>query len=66
MSTKNDRKLLDEVREIMRLHHYSIHTERRCCDDLKNGEKKIEAFLTHLAMDKNIAPSTQNQKAHFD
>jgi len=76
MSTKNDRKLLDEVREIMRLRHYSIHTERTYCDwikkyirfhgmrsrdDLKDGEKKIEAFLTHLAVNKNIAPSTQNQ-----
>ena len=27
MSTQNDRKLLDEVHEIMRLHHYSIYTE---------------------------------------
>ncbi|MBW1898402.1 MAG: phage integrase N-terminal SAM-like domain-containing protein [Deltaproteobacteria bacterium] len=65
MSTQNDRKLLDEVCEIMRLRHYSIHTERTCCDrtkkfvrfhgmhsrdDLKDGEKKIEAFLTHLAV----------------
>jgi site-specific recombinase XerD len=30
-------------------------------DDLKNGEKKIEAFLTHLAVNKNVAPATQNQ-----
>jgi integron integrase len=30
-------------------------------DDLKDGEKKIEAFLTHLAVNKNVAPSTQNQ-----
>jgi integron integrase len=58
------------------LHHYSIHTERTYCewikkyvqfhgmnsrDDLKDGEKKIEAFLTHLAVNKNVAPSTQNQ-----
>lgn len=76
MSTQNNRKLLDEVREIMRLHHYSIHTERNYCDwikkyiqfhkmssrdDLQNGETKIEAFLTHLAVNKDIAPATQNQ-----
>jgi len=76
MSTQNDRKLLDEVLEIMRLHHYSIHTERTYCDwikkyiqfhkmrsreDLQNGEVKIEAFLTHLAVNKDIAPATQNQ-----
>ena len=32
MSTSESRKLLDETREIMRLHHYSIHTERVYCD----------------------------------
>jgi len=76
MSTSKDRKLLDEVRDVMRLHHYSIHTERTYCDwvkryiqyhsmtgrqDLIDGEAKIEAFLTHLAVDKTVAPSTQNQ-----
>jgi integron integrase len=29
--------------------------------DLIDGEAKIEAFLTHLAVDKIVAPSTQNQ-----
>ena len=68
--------MLDDVRSFMRLHHYSIHTERTYCDwikqyvhfhqmksrkDLTDGEKKIEAFLTHLAVQKNVAPSTQNQ-----
>jgi len=73
---KKDRKLLDEVRDVMRLHHYSIHTERTYCgwikryiqyhsmtsrEELINGEAKIEAFLTHLAVDKAVSPSTQNQ-----
>jgi Phage integrase, N-terminal SAM-like domain len=50
----------DEVRRYLRLHHYSIHTERsyvdwivrfirfhrmRSRDDLLPGEPKIEAFL---------------------
>ena len=76
MSSSKEKKLLDEVRDYMRLKHYSIHTERTYCDwikqfilfhqmssrdDLKNGEKKIEAFLTHLAVKKNVAPATQNQ-----
>jgi len=67
---------LDEVRDVMRLKHYSIHTEKSYCDwikryvrfhgmssrnDLKDGEKKVEEFLTHLAVDKNVSPSTQNQ-----
>ncbi|MBU1183293.1 MAG: integron integrase [Proteobacteria bacterium] len=76
MSTVKDRKLLDEVRDVMRLGHYSIHTERTYCewirkfvnfhemksrDDLAGGEKKIEAFLTHLAVHGDVAPATQNQ-----
>jgi len=75
-NTSTDRKLLDEVRNVMRLRHYSIHTERTYCDwikryiryhrmtsrqDLIDGEDKIETFLTHLAVDKAVAPSTQNQ-----
>ena len=76
MSPGKNRKLLDEVRDVMRLHHYSIHTERTYSDwikkylqflgmnsrdDLLYGESKIESFLTHLAVDKKVAPSTQNQ-----
>lgn len=53
-------KLLDQVREVMRLKHYSIRTERSYCDwirryvkfhgmrtreELIPGEAKIEAFL---------------------
>ncbi len=32
MSSRNEKKLLDQVREVMRLKHYSIHTERSYCD----------------------------------
>src|SRR6266581_1607983 len=68
--------LLDQVRNVMRLHHYSIHTERSYLDwikryikfhhmhsreDLASAEGKIEAFLTSLAVDGNVAASTQNQ-----
>ncbi|MDF1592898.1 MAG: integron integrase [Desulfobacterales bacterium] len=76
MSTQTNNKLMDEVHDFMRLHHYSIHSERTYCDwikryvqfhgmksrqDLSDGEKKIEAFLTHLAVRENVAPATQNQ-----
>ena len=69
-------KLLDQVRQYLRLHHYSIHTKRsyvdwivrfirfhrmRSRDDLFPTEPKIEVFLTHLAMEGNVAPATQNQ-----
>jgi integron integrase len=69
-------KLLDEVRQILRLQHYSIHTERsyvewivrfvrfhgmRSREDLFPAEPKIEAFLTDLAVHSNVAAATQNQ-----
>lgn len=74
--TKVQPKLLDEVREVFRLHHYSIHTERsyigwivrfvrfhnmRSRDDLCPGEPKIEEFLSDLAVNGNVAAATQNQ-----
>jgi len=76
MSTANNRKRLDEMRNVLRLPPYSIRTERTYCewirkfvhfhkmksrDDLAEGEKKIEAVLTHLAVHEKVAPSTQNQ-----
>ena len=69
-------RLLDEMRDLMRRRHYSIHTERACRDwvkryvrfhnmqsrdDLRHGEEKIEAFLTYLARDRQVAASTQSQ-----
>ena len=30
-------------------------------EDLSGGEKKIEVFLTHLAIQGNVSPSAQNQ-----
>jgi integron integrase len=61
---------------VLRLHHYSIHTERayvdwivrfirfhgmQSCEDLFPAEQKIEAFLTDLAVNGNVAAATQNQ-----
>jgi integrase len=69
-------KLLDPVREVMRLKHYSIRTERCYCDwirryiqfhgmrsreDLQGAEPKIEQFLSDLAVSGHVAASTQNQ-----
>jgi site-specific recombinase XerD len=69
-------KLLDEVRKVLRLHHYSIHTERsyverivqfvrfhgmRSREALFPAEPKIESFLTDLAVNGNVAAATQNQ-----
>jgi len=70
-------KLLDQVREVMRLKHYSIRTEQCYCDwirrfvrfhamkardDLLCGpEAKMELFLSDLAVNGHVAASTQNQ-----
>ncbi len=32
-----------------------------CRADLADGERKIEAYLTHLAVERNVSPATQNQ-----
>jgi site-specific recombinase XerD len=68
-------KLLGDVRRVLRLHHYSIHTERsyvewirrfvrfhdmRSREDLFPAEPKIEAFLTDLAVHAHVAAATQN------
>ncbi len=66
-------RLLEQMRQVLRRHHYSIHTERSYVDwvvryvrfhrmqsraDLYPAEPKIEAFLTHLAVEGQVAAST--------
>lgn len=67
-------RLMDEVRRIMRLHHYSLRTEQAYSDWIKRfirfhgmrhpgemGEVEVGAFLSHLASELNVSASTQNQ-----
>ena len=67
-------KLLDRVRSDLRVKRYSIRTEKAYIDWIRRfilfhgkrhpsemGEQEISAFLTHLAVDRNVAASTQNQ-----
>lgn len=67
-------RLLDQVREQIRLKHYSIRTERVYCEWVKRfirfhdyrhpvemGAPEVESFLSHLAVNKDVAASTQNQ-----
>lgn len=74
MEQSNPPRLLDRVRERCRVKHYSIRTEQRYVDWIRRfilfhdkshpidmGATEIEAFLTHLAVVGNVAPSTQNQ-----
>jgi len=68
------KRLLDVVRDKIRVKHYSVSTERtytywiKCYIFFHNkkhpiemAKPEIEAFLTHLAVDKKVSPSTQNQ-----
>ena len=83
--SQKPKKLLDRVRDTLRDQHYSIHTETTYVrwitryilfHDNRHPQKmnvpEIEAFLTHLAVDQNmaapdpikrgsVAASTQNQ-----
>ena len=67
-------RLLDQMREQIRLKHYSIRTERVYCEWVKRyvrfhkykhpiemGASEVEAFLSDLAVRRDVSASTQNQ-----
>ncbi|MGB9194189.1 MAG: integron integrase [Azonexus sp.] len=67
-------KLLDQVRDRLRVKHYSIRTETQYLQWIKRfilfhdkrhpremGAVEVEAFLTHLAIAGRVAAATQNQ-----
>lgn len=70
-------KLLDDVRSLMRVRHYSYETEKTYVYWIRQyiffhnithpkemGAAEVEAFLTHLAVEKSVSASTQNQALH--
>jgi len=72
-TTANPPKLLDQVRDKLRVKHYSIRTEQSYIGWIKRyiyfhdkrhpkdlGASDIEAFLTHLAVHGKVAAATQN------
>ncbi|MGI8669655.1 MAG: integron integrase [Aridibacter sp.] len=67
-------KLLNNVRNVMRVRHYSYETEKiyiywirqyiffhNVTHPAEMGAVEVEAFLTHLAVERNVAAPTQNQ-----
>jgi len=71
---QNKPKLLDQVRELMRLRHYSLRTEEAYVGWMRRyilfhgkrhprdlGESDIARFLSNLAIEGRVAASTQNQ-----
>jgi integron integrase len=72
--SRQEPKLLDQVRGKIRLKHYSIRTEQAYTDWIKRfilhfgkkhprdmGAAEVEQFLTHLAVNGRVSASTQNQ-----
>jgi integron integrase len=68
------KKLLDVVRDVLRTKNYSYRTEQTYVDWIKRyilfhqkrhpkdmGAEEIQAFITHLATERKVAASTQNQ-----
>jgi integron integrase len=67
-------RLLDQVRQVIRVKHYSLRTEESYISWIKRfiffhnkkhpiemGEKEIGQFITHLAKNGRVSASTQNQ-----
>ena len=67
-------RLLDQLRDRFRLKHYSLRTERAYAQWVKRyiychgkrhpaewGKDEVEAFLTSLAVERNVAASAQTQ-----
>jgi integron integrase len=72
--TEGKPRLLDQLRNVIRCKHYSIRTEHSYVEWIKKyiyfhkkqhpgdlDEQHISAFLTHLAVERKVASSTQNQ-----
>lgn len=67
-------KLLDRVRQAIRVRHYSVRTSEAYVFWIRKfilfhnkrhpssmGADEVNAFLSHLAVDRNVSASTQNQ-----
>jgi integron integrase len=67
-------RLLDQVREALRLRHYSYRTEQQYVGWIRRfiihhdrrhpaqlGGPQVEAFLSHLAVDRRVSAATQAQ-----
>ncbi len=70
----NPPRLLDQVRQAIRTRHYSRRTEKACVGWVRRfvihhgkrhpremGAAEVTTFLTHLAVQKKVSASTQNQ-----
>jgi hypothetical protein len=78
MKPRPKTKLLDRVRQAIRLKNYSYSTEKAYVywvkryiifHDIRHpktmGEREIEKFLSHLAVERNVSASTHTVPASF-
>lgn len=74
LTTMQKPKFLEQVRAVARMRHFSLRTEEAYGDWIKRfilfhhkrhpaemGVDQIRQFLSHLAVDKHVSASTQNQ-----
>ena len=68
-------KLMDQVREVLRYHHYAYRTEHTYCQWIlryihhfggkthpnRLGAKDVKRFLSHLVTEGQVSASTQRQ-----
>ena len=68
-------RLMQQVSEVLRYHHYAYRTEMAYCGWVRAfirfyqnkrhpkdmGVAEVEAFLSHLTMNRKVAPATQKQ-----
>lgn len=67
-------RLMDQVRETLRFYHYAYNTEKSYVSWILKyirfsgkrhpkdmGKLEVERFLSHLAVNRNVAAATQNQ-----
>jgi integron integrase len=77
LASGNPPRLLDLVREVIRVRHYSIRTEQAYVQWIRRfilfhgkrhpremGAPELTAFLSDLAAQRHVAASTQNQALH--
>lgn len=74
METERKPRLMDQVKRVLRMKHYSIRTEKSYCYWVRffirysgmrhpatMGSAEVRTFLEHLAVERNVAAATQNQ-----
>ena len=65
---------IEKIRHLMRVQHYAIRTEQAYVDWIRRfilyhgkrhpdemGEQEVSQFLTHLVVNRNVAPATRGQ-----